>query len=317
MFQDVAADHGAPNWYCPHGNLQFLPWHRRFIRRFEEALGIKLPYWDWTKPEEPTIVTAATYVDSNGVTQPNPLYSGLVPTEGNRETSRSNGNPWSFDTERLESMVEFALSRTTFADHSSGVESPHNFVHVWIGSDMGRVGTAAYDPIFWLHHNYCDYLWYLWQLDNPDAFYPAEATGDMEDSEGVFEGQEEIDDLSGWTTTISGDSLSTLRRRSPITTAHLIFTIVKLHSARVSLRVDIVCSGVLMGSVYSFAMDGPGPGFVADRALDVTKNYHRHLKDVDVPTMMNVCVLVSREAVSHAPYNLSKDTRLHVEWTHF
>ena len=48
-FGQVAGDHGVPNNFCPHADIAFLPWHRRFIRRFETALGISLPYWDWSR----------------------------------------------------------------------------------------------------------------------------------------------------------------------------------------------------------------------------------------------------------------------------
>lgn len=27
-FEAVAADHGDPNWFCPHGDLRFLPWRK-------------------------------------------------------------------------------------------------------------------------------------------------------------------------------------------------------------------------------------------------------------------------------------------------
>ena len=36
-----------------HGNIGFLPWHRQYLRAFEEALraelpGTTIPYWDWS-----------------------------------------------------------------------------------------------------------------------------------------------------------------------------------------------------------------------------------------------------------------------------
>lgn len=27
-FEAVAADHGDPKWFCPHGDLRFLPWRK-------------------------------------------------------------------------------------------------------------------------------------------------------------------------------------------------------------------------------------------------------------------------------------------------
>ena len=30
-----------------HRGPSFCPWHREFLRRFEQDLGVSLPYWDW------------------------------------------------------------------------------------------------------------------------------------------------------------------------------------------------------------------------------------------------------------------------------
>jgi tyrosinase len=40
--------------------------------------------------------------------------------------------------------------------------TPHNDVHGTIGGWMGDPGTAAADPIFWLHHSNIDRLWDIW-----------------------------------------------------------------------------------------------------------------------------------------------------------
>ena len=63
------------------------------------------------------------------------------------------------------------LNLTQFNDFTNQLENIHDFVHGWtggnngnIGGDMGSLGTAAWDPIFWSHHCMIDRLWYLWQL---------------------------------------------------------------------------------------------------------------------------------------------------------
>ena len=39
----------------------------------------------------------------------------------------------------------------------------HNIIHRGLQCTMGPVGTAAYDPIFWLHHSYVDKVFAHWQ----------------------------------------------------------------------------------------------------------------------------------------------------------
>ena len=54
--------------------------------------------------------------------------------------------------------------------------TPHNDVHVAVGGSRGLMVnplTAAYDPIFWLHHSNVDRLWVEW-LGLPDRENPAE-----------------------------------------------------------------------------------------------------------------------------------------------
>ncbi|MBA0087117.1 MAG: tyrosinase family protein, partial [Acidobacteria bacterium Pan2503] len=53
-----SADHAnAATMMMVHTGPMFLPWHREFLRRFEDALrevsgkNIAVPYWDWTDRE--------------------------------------------------------------------------------------------------------------------------------------------------------------------------------------------------------------------------------------------------------------------------
>jgi tyrosinase len=178
--------HGIPNWYCWHheqsrrsnvnANL-FLPWHRAYLLSFERAIRdqappnvkVALPWWDWTSPRSHAfgVPTAFSIANVNG--QPNPLFRAPIfaPTANppiNRVTRRFPGNPAQLPSS---AFVNGVLNLTQFNDFSNQIEDLHDFVHGWTGGslgDMGNLGTAAWDPIFWSHHCNIDRLWYLWQM---------------------------------------------------------------------------------------------------------------------------------------------------------
>ena len=64
----------------------------------------------------------------------------------------------------------FGGSKTGFSHSGAGLAgpleiTPHGSVHVLVGGDTGYMssfGTAALDPIFWLHHCNLDRLWERW-----------------------------------------------------------------------------------------------------------------------------------------------------------
>ncbi|MDJ0616887.1 MAG: tyrosinase family protein [Calothrix sp. MO_192.B10] len=178
-YQQVAGLHGLPNpAYCPHHQPNFLPWHRAYVLRFEQALqrhvpDVTLPYWDWVSQESqatglPDAVVESTYINSEGVEVPNPLYSAQQ--AGGEQTTRSPRPSWWFRF--FERDLAIAMQQTNFIDFSNRLEAPHDSVHGWVGGSMSQVAFAAFDPVFWMHHAYVDRQWYIWQQNNPGVPVP-------------------------------------------------------------------------------------------------------------------------------------------------
>ena len=156
------------NNHCPHGNWFFLPWHRAYLRYFEEICRdlsfdreFVLPYWNWTK--DPRV--------------PKPFWDG----ELNDPTRRIGPNDEMSSEFVGQKVIEDIMKKTNFEDFASyrstktrgGVgggqalleRAPHNYVHGRIGGDMGTF-VSPRDPIFWLHHANIDRLWAMWNLKN-------------------------------------------------------------------------------------------------------------------------------------------------------
>lgn len=171
-FFEHAGQHGVPYWACPHHDPQriFLPWHRAYLYRLEQALadrvaGVTLPWWDWTTTRE----IPAPFAPEQAAGGPNSLFATrtLVTAADVRP-----GAPVVAETFRSVSDGEFlpaaadvddVLGQPSFAAFSDAAEDLHDGVHGWVGGTMGNVGYAAFDPVFWAHHCMIDRLWWLWQ----------------------------------------------------------------------------------------------------------------------------------------------------------
>jgi hypothetical protein len=148
---------------------------------FENALRlagchVTLPYWNWSSGPSTGVPAACrqpTYVNRDGATAANPLFSG--PRAAGGQTSRSPSiDTTAFDD--LATSAQAAMTAATFSSFQNQISGVHGSVHVRTGGDMGSVPTASYDPIFYLHHANVDRLWADWQTAHPDALPAAEAS---------------------------------------------------------------------------------------------------------------------------------------------
>jgi tyrosinase len=168
-----AEAHGYNRFECWHharmGNDDFpydlfLPWHRAYLMFFDNAARDQnpdaiLPWWDWTSDVSHQNGLPAAYT-SNGAA----LKSGPVPAIDGQPARRTRRNPSDPADLPTPQAVEDLLDLNDFRDFSNQLQDIHDFVHPWVGGDMGSIGTSAFDPVFWAHHCMIDRIWYLWQL---------------------------------------------------------------------------------------------------------------------------------------------------------
>lgn len=154
--------------HCPHANWFFLPWHRAYLRYFEEICRdlsgdpeFVLPYWDWTA--DPQV--------------PKPFWSGVL-NDPKRDIGPTDAMLSEFVGQSVINKImaitdfeQFASLRSTSTRGGQGggyallEATPHNYVHGRINGDMGTF-LSPLDPIFWLNHANLDRLWAMWNLRN-------------------------------------------------------------------------------------------------------------------------------------------------------
>src|SRR5581483_4401896 len=147
-----------------HGNSHFLPWHRDFLRRFEDALrayhpAITIPYWNSTVDTSPS----------------GPLWdnSFLGQFDGAWGLNRALGS----DTLPTPAQVQTALGHGTYDVFWPDLETNvHNAPHRWVEGEMGGL-ASPHDPVFYLHHCWIDLLYAQWQLLHSAAPFVSSGAG--------------------------------------------------------------------------------------------------------------------------------------------
>ncbi len=151
--------------FCPHGNWYFLPWHRAYLLYFEQICrqltgeqGFALPYWNWTCQRQlpsPFLGDASNPLFVSGRTgvPPAALADSVVgPAVMDGILDETNFNLFASDpATALRPGVGYGTLEAT----------PHNSVHGFVGGVMGGFQSPR-DPIFWMHHNMIERVWWDW-----------------------------------------------------------------------------------------------------------------------------------------------------------
>ncbi|KAJ3213092.1 hypothetical protein HK099_007578 [Clydaea vesicula] len=182
---------------------QFLPWHRIFLRSLEVEMQkvlnqpeYSLPYWnkalDWDAPEKAPI-WGPTKFGGNGQGENNcvldgqfanwnssiwTFYPGMTNTKKDgclqrRFKKRNNITDTIFEFAPPEEIAALVNSSNQYAEFSTNLEwhLTHYGAHGGIGGDMGHFADTVADPIFFLHHNDLDKIWFDWQVNNNISDY--------------------------------------------------------------------------------------------------------------------------------------------------
>ena len=173
-----------------HNGPAFLPWHREYLRRYEEALAavdpsVSVPYWNWgLGADAETLdlfhddrigplggpVTSGYFAEA--ATPQNPLGWTIHPDLRRHVSALRRTGTLDVGSLPSQAAVSEALGKARFStfrpalEGGRGLNAPHggmhNGVHRWIGGDMAAMSSPN-DPIFFMHHAQIDRIWAIWQ----------------------------------------------------------------------------------------------------------------------------------------------------------
>ncbi|ORX86630.1 Di-copper centre-containing protein, partial [Basidiobolus meristosporus CBS 931.73] len=179
---DKYVDIHLQNVPVAHAIPAFFPWHRMFVKAFEQQLQqinpkVAIPYWDWTldsQAPEKSMIWDTKYFGSSGDTNcvTDGPFAGWIMNTPQPHCLRRKWNKGKqisafYPPELLSKILNEAKS---YSEFRTAIEAaPHGLVHVNIGSDGGDISTmwSPNDPVFWLHHSFVDKIWSDFQLLKP------------------------------------------------------------------------------------------------------------------------------------------------------
>jgi hypothetical protein len=166
----IAGIHGLPQVNCLHHEDRYNPWHRVYLKVFEDALrsvpgceNVTLPYWDIKTPVPALLKTPPfdSYVVPVGL-------SGGFGTNYKTERSDQATIDATLEQWQVFEHLDAALNQSLWGvSGTNGFQddsiAAHDGGHVSIGPTMAAQEVASYDPIFWFFHCNLDRHWLTWQ----------------------------------------------------------------------------------------------------------------------------------------------------------
>ncbi|XP_069134205.1 tyrosinase-like protein 2 [Argopecten irradians] len=170
-----------------HGGPSFLGWHRVYLLLLEAAIGMPVPYWDsrldydMTEPTDSVLWSDEFFGPGFGVVDSGP-FAGWI-TADNISLVRNIGSRGSLISDAMFNDILRYTRHDPVVDPTQGrsisIERIHAGPHVWVDGQLSSLQTASQDPVFFLHHGFVDYIWYVFRNQmrddgniNPASDYP-------------------------------------------------------------------------------------------------------------------------------------------------
>lgn len=165
----LAGIHGRPQQYCLHHVNPFHPWHRAYIKAFEDQLrsipgceDVTLPYWDISLPL-PDLLQQPPFAN---YTLPADIGGGYYPCTTSRYSPEKIAQ--NVQDSDVVGELEASIAQALWGAYQVGgfqkfAIQAHDSGHVSIGTTMANQDVASYDPVFWFFHCNLDRLWLKWQ----------------------------------------------------------------------------------------------------------------------------------------------------------
>lgn len=172
----------GPNLFCRHHENGYNPWHRVYLKRFEDAMrtvpgceSVTLPYWDITALEIPEVLYEAPF-DKYEIPLELCRLTDFCYEAGYEAGYPKNRNNPSVILKQI-ALRDIAKNITQAVGHShwerfngwdggrtqDGIIRAHDNGHGSCGTAIGLQDIAAFDPMFWFFHANWDRLWWKWQ----------------------------------------------------------------------------------------------------------------------------------------------------------
>jgi tyrosinase len=171
-YYQVAGIHWFPvARQCQHHVQAYNPWHRIYVRKFEDALrsipgceNVTLPYWDIESGSVPRLFSQPPFNQYTarqgvGVGFPTPYTTSRFDDATILQNLASSG---------VTQSIQDALGQPRFGSYLTGgfqksIIQAHDDGHGSTGPTMSRQEVAAFDPIFWFFHCNWDRMFLSWQ----------------------------------------------------------------------------------------------------------------------------------------------------------